>query len=134
MKPQGKWKGKVSYFMRSRYGQNDVLNKHILFFSFISLIIYPFTTHVLGLVLSILLLAYSYFRIFSKNISARKKENETYKRWLSPIRFQIEKFKNRKNYRYLKCPNCQQKSRVPKNKGMIRVTCPKCQQVREIKS
>ncbi|MFW7433386.1 hypothetical protein [Vagococcus carniphilus] len=73
MKRKGKWKEKILFFMRDRYGQNDVLNKHILFFGFLSLVIYPFTNHLFWLVLSLILLSYSYFRMLSKNKSARKK-------------------------------------------------------------
>ncbi|MEG0256125.1 MAG: hypothetical protein RR554_09875 [Vagococcus sp.] len=134
MKQQNKWREKIVYFMKDRYGQNDVLNKHILFLSFVSLIIYPFTNYYIFLIISLLLLSYSYFRTLSKNKEARKKENEAYRKKLSPIRFQLLKFKNRDSYRYLKCPNCKQKIRVPKNKGTIRVTCPKCHHEKEMKT
>ncbi|MDT2814800.1 hypothetical protein P7H60_11990 [Vagococcus carniphilus] len=134
MKRKGKWKEKILFFMRDRYGQNDVLNKHILFFGFLSLVIYPFTNHLFWLVLSLILLAYSYFRMLSKNKSARKKENEAYQKWLSPIRFQFVKYKNKETYRYLKCSNCKQKIRVPRNQGEIRVTCPKCSHTKDIKT
>lgn len=37
-----------------------------------------------------------------------------------------DKIKDRMNYRYLYCPQCSQKLRVPKGKGKIRVTCSLC--------
>ena len=37
-----------------------------------------------------------------------------------------ERLKQRKIYRFYKCPNCGQKVRVPKGKGKITITCPSC--------
>jgi len=32
-----------------------------------------------------------------------------------------------KEYRYFKCPKCQQSLRAPKGRGTIKVTCSNCQ-------
>ncbi len=70
-------------------------------------------------------------RIFSKKIQKRRIENEKFLKFWNPIQshwlFVIEKFKNRKKYKYLKCPSCKAKLRVPRLGGKkISVKCNKC--------
>ncbi len=73
-----------------------------------------------------------YFRMFSKNIAKRQKENQ----WFCNLRYQFAINKNkrkvrreqRKIYSYFKCPMCHQKVRVPKGRGKVCITCPKCRQ------
>lgn len=67
--------------------------------------------------ISLLILGFGIFRMLSKNIQQRKKENS----------FVMDLFsKKEAGYRYFRCPDCSQKIRVPKGKGKIRITCPKC--------
>lgn len=127
MKKKGKFK--VIYFewMKDRYGVNDTLNKHLLFLSILLLIIYPLVNNLLFLILPLALLLMSYFRFYSKNKKQRQDETKKYQKLIDPFKFNWLKVKNRKEYVYLKCSNCGQKIRVPKNKGNIKVICPECQ-------
>ena len=84
------------------------------------------------------LFIYSLFRSFSRKIYKRQTENTRFmykknqiRRYLSSLK---ERWKNRKEYRYIRCPKCKQKLRVPKNKGKIRVTCSTCGEKFIIKS
>lgn len=74
--------------------------------------------------------AYSLFRCYSKNISARQRENEAYERIAQkPKRFFSlagKAWTNRKTTRYFKCKGCGQVLSVPRGKGELRVVCPKC--------
>lgn len=76
------------------------------------------------------LFLYSVFRVFSRNVIKRREENQKLLefRWkiISKFRQKNRKRKDRKNYRYFKCPNCQQNLRIPKGRGKVDVTCPKC--------
>jgi len=76
------------------------------------------------------LLAYAIFRMLSRNITRRRAENDRFIRWWWPVRqklkFQFEKLRNMKKYKFFKCPSCGNSLRVPRGKGKIRVTCPKC--------
>ena len=66
---------------------------------------------------------YFLFRVFSTNKGKRRKENQDYLR----MRWQMKnRFQERKTYKYLKCPGCGQKLRVPRKQGKIEVHCPKC--------
>ncbi|CAD5897317.1 MAG: hypothetical protein ACTIDE_06880 [Carnobacterium maltaromaticum] len=128
------WKEKLDRNMRKflvgRYGVMDQLNRGLLLISvgliFLS-IIFPqrFLTTI-----ALLILAVSYYRIFSKKISRRYKENQRYLEFIRPVQrfyhLQMKKIKERKEYRYVKCPECHKTTRVPKNRGKIVITCPNC--------
>jgi len=77
------------------------------------------------------------FRIFSRNTAKRGAENRAYLAKTMQLRTktaQIKKsiahrrnrFKNRKQYRYFKCPSCKSWLRVPRGAGQVKVTCGKC--------
>jgi predicted SprT family Zn-dependent metalloprotease len=74
---------------------------------------------------------YTYFRIFSKNISKRYAENQKYLSMTAKIRTRFNKEKNlmkqRKTHHIYTCPSCGQKIRIPRGKGKIEIRCPKCQ-------
>ena len=79
--------------------------------------------------LGLILLIYSYFRVLS-NRSKRYAENLKYLTLQNKVvdwanRY-ILRFKQRKQYRYFRCPQCGQQLRVPRGRGKISITCPKC--------
>ncbi len=80
--------------------------------------------------LSLIIFAYAYYRIFSKNTSKRYLENQKFLKSVKPIRDLWnrgkQKRRNRKKYKYFTCKNCRQKIRVPRGKGKIKIRCPKC--------
>ena len=71
-----------------------------------------------------------YFRMFSKNISKRYKENEAYMRATFHMTEGWKKWKFRwqesRKYHIFHCPSCKQKVRVPRGRGKISIHCPKC--------
>lgn len=123
------WKEKFYRFLENRNGVDD-FGMFLIVISFALLIISSLLD---GLMLSLIalgLLGYAYFRVFSKNLSARQTENQRYLAQRERLRFKLQskkvQFGMRKDYKYLKCKNCGQKMRVPRGKGRIEVTCPKC--------
>jgi len=74
-------------------------------------------------ILAIAVLIYAYFRIFSKNLTARRAENAKYLRLKNRIHTRRVQAKD---YKFFKCPQCRASMRVPRGKGTIRVTCHKC--------
>lgn len=124
---------KIQRFMTGRYGADElsrVLSAGVL----VCLVISMFASFlpVLSIFywISIVLVGYSIYRMFSKNVSKRYEENQKFLNW----RYQAAvkrnrmktRFAQRKIYRFYKCPQCSQKVRVPKGKGKICITCPKC--------
>lgn len=79
---------------------------------------------------ALVVLAYSLFRSYSKNIVARERENAAFERIVAGPKKQLslarKKWANRKTTRYFTCKGCGQVLSVPRGKGTLRVVCPKC--------
>lgn len=143
------WRYKLFQFMQGRYGM-DELGRFLLIFTVIIVLASNFRfLHILYLP-GLLLLAYTYFRIMSRNIYKRQQENQKY----MALRSKFSVGKNRKNnmrqgtwaggsgqnagygyantansahsYNFYRCRNCGQTVRVPKGKGTVKITCPGC--------
>ena len=72
---------------------------------------------------------YGLYRMFSRNIAARDRENAAFlrvwtkvKAWFRSI---SRRWRDRKTHVYVKCGGCGAELRVPKGKGKLIVTCPK---------
>ncbi len=119
---------KMRRFMYGRYGPdeyNRFINALALVCIAIGFVTKGQTIQVLGLVL----LVYAYFRMFSKQRSARRRENEKYLQATRPIRSFIFRQKSQrkdKNFLYFACPACKMNLRVPRGAGNIQITCPHC--------
>ena len=89
-------------------------------------------------VLGLALLFYSYFRAFSRNIYQRRGENARYlqlrQKFLGFFAVRRDMWRQRKQYRFFKCPSCKATLRVPRGKGKIRVVCRKCGNAFETKT
>lgn len=116
-------------FMAGRYG-TDQLSKLILWISLACLAVSMFTRLNVFYILGLVLLIYTYYRMFSRNVAKRYAENQKYLNWRCGFAVRRNKRKvhweQRKIYRFYKCPQCRQKVRVPKGKGKVAITCPKC--------
>lgn len=123
--------------MIGRYGQ-DELGKFILSLTLILLVINLFVKTSALSAVALILIFYSYYRIFSRDTSARYAENKKFLDTIEPLRRKFftskNKYENRKVYKYIKCPNCKLEMKVPKGKGKIRVTCKSCGEKFVIKS
>ena len=76
------------------------------------------------------LLIYALFRFLSRNITKRRAENDRFLRFWGPFKNKCKRkaaqFKDRKYFKFFRCPACKNTLRVPKGKGKIQITCPKC--------
>lgn len=115
-------------FMQGRYG-NDQFGRFLLVVTLIFMVISIVGPDIFYL-LAMGLLIYSYFRMFSKNIYARRAENEWYLRKQAKVRgffaSQQKDFVQRKTHHIYRCPNCRQKIRIPRGHGRVEIRCPKC--------
>lgn len=131
------WQRKAADWMRGRRGPDDIA----VFCTNLAVILVVINLFARVSWLSwiaLALLAYSIFRIQSKNLGPRAKENEAFLKALGPARPWIQNpkaaFAETKQYKHVKCSSCGQRVRVPRGKGKLRVTCPKCKQKFEVKS
>lgn len=116
-------------FMRGRYGP-DQLSFFLLALYLVITIVSSFLRLPILTYLSLILMFWCWFRILSRKTYKRSAENTKFLRMVFPItsRFHSlkKRFRDRKFYKYYKCPSCKQELRVPKGKGEITITCPKC--------
>ena len=116
-------------FMRGRYGV-DKLSNTLVWIAFALMIINIKAGSSLIYALSIALLIYAYYRMFSRQIGKRSRENEWYLSKTYKLRMKMlktrDRAKLRKTHHIYKCPDCGQKVKVPRGRGKIEVTCPKC--------
>jgi len=121
-------------FMSGRYGGSDKLNYFLLgSYLFLWLINLLIGSIVASLIIDIIMLTVTviiFFRIFSKNIYKRKRENDTFirisKKVLPDIKLLKSKIRDRKTHIYKKCPNCKANLRLKKIKGDHTTRCPRC--------
>lgn len=122
-------KEKFIRFMSGRYGV-DQFSKFLLFLAVIFIFLSFFVGREKVYPVSLLLIVYTYFRMFSKNYSKRYKENQFYlkyyNRFTGFFKTKINIQKQRKTHHIYSCPSCKQKIRIPRGKGKIAITCPKC--------
>lgn len=126
-------KEKLIRFMQGRYGV-DTFSKFLLILGLAAVLVSSFfsgkTIGTICYFLGWILIIYCYFRMFSKNVTKRYAENQTFMAKTYKFRCSFQKQKNiwkqRKAYHIYKCPSCGQKIRIPRGKGKIEVRCPKC--------
>ena len=115
-------------FMYGRYGQ-DQLNLFLLVSYLVLYCIFLFTRFVPLYWVSLALLAWTLFRLLSRNAPRRRAENAKFLKLIGPLQrwFDLRRTIYRdKEHCYFKCPHCGQQLRVPRGKGKITVTCRSC--------
>lgn len=136
-----RFRDKLARFMWGRYGI-DGLYYGLLVTYFVLWIVQGFIKiDFLKAIISLAGLAalvFLIFRVFSRNIAARRKENEKFMRIWTRIKnffvLQKNKIRDIKSFTYKKCPACKATLRLPRKKGKHNVVCPKCKNRFEVKN
>ena len=70
------------------------------------------------------------YRMFSRDVEKRRAENRRYLAFTDRQKKKrtqaVNRFKNRKQYKYFRCPSCRVHLRLTRGCGEKTVTCPKC--------
>lgn len=142
----GKFKNKIYRFMYGRYGSDD-----LYYFIFIAFLVLWLCEIVLGFALpegvgaavvsivlstlSVTLLVWAVFRVFSRNVVKRRRENERYLkakravgRLFSGNTARRSKGRNMDDFQYIfrDCTACGATLRLPRKSGKHSVKCPRC--------
>jgi ribosomal protein S27E len=116
-------------FMIGRYGPDQLYLAMITSAVVLCLISALTRLQVLNL-LALLLMALAVARMLSRRIEQRRRENDRFLTVWTPLKYKVKKWfrkqKDRKAYRFFRCPECKNTLRVPKHKGKIQITCPRC--------
>ena len=122
-------KEKFYRFMQGRYGI-DQLNSFLMIVCVICFIVNMFIGSIVLTFIAYGTWLFVIFRMFSKNIYARNRENDKYLNFFSPLSRCLKlklMSKQDPSNKYFSCPKCKQMVRVPKGHGTVVVTCPNCQ-------
>ena len=122
-------KEKFYRFMQGRYGI-DQLNSFLMIVCVICFVVNMFIGSIVLTFIAYGTWLFVIFRMFSKNIYARNRENDKYLNFFSPLSRWLKlklMSKQDPSNKYFSCPKCKQMVRVPKGHGTVVVTCPNCQ-------
>ncbi len=119
--------------MYGRYG-NDKFNIALLVLYLIAAVVNTIVRNLYATSIFFLLqwtiLGMVIFRMFSRNIPARRRENEWFQRNFSGVinwfKLTCRRVRDIKYKRYRKCPHCKAVLRLPIKKGKHNVKCPSC--------
>lgn len=133
----GNWQRKMMEWLQGRQGPDD-LAVFSMNLAIVVVVVNLFArVSWLGWV-ALLLIAYSMFRIQSRNLGSRARENEAFLKALGPARPWVQNpraaWAELRAYKHVKCTSCKQRVRVPRGKGKLRVTCPRCKTKFEVRS
>lgn len=116
-------------FMAGRNGV-DQLSMFLVWAGLIVYLVAAITGSGLLSLLSLVVYGYTIFRMFSRNRDKRSAENRRYlaqkNKLTTGFKQARTRFKNRKQYRYFRCPNCKAWLRLPRGAGVVTVTCGRC--------
>ena len=127
----------IERFMYGRNGADQLCVALLVCYVLLTLlqtilvILFPFqqlvsnVTSALLLVIAMVMM----FRIFSRNLEKRRRENQRFLSWWAPKQRAFAAWRCRardKDHKYFRCGQCGVWCRVPRGKGRIEITCPKC--------
>lgn len=118
------FRSKLQQFMIGRYG-SDQLSLTTMWAAIILWFLYFFLDWIILYFFSLVLMGLTLFRMFSRQIEKRRRENNRFIVMAAPLKRYISHLRDRE-HRYFRCPNCKKQMRVPRGKGRIQVNCRDC--------
>lgn len=131
-----KWQNRMYNFLYGRYGMDELYQFSMVVY-LVLFVINIFLNSMILFVIEMIIISTSFYRLFSKNINQRKKENQFYLDIKKDLKKRYEligrKWKDRNTHMYKKCIHCKTVLRLPLKKGVHTVKCPNCKKRFEVK-
>lgn len=131
-----KWQNRLYNFLYGRYGMDELYQFNMVVY-LILFVVNIFLNSMILFWIEMFIIVFSFYRLFSKNIKQRKKENQFYLNIKNSIKKYFEllsrKWKDRNTHMYKKCIHCKTVLRLPLKKGTHTVKCPNCKKRFEVK-
>ena len=128
-RPKMRFRDRMMQWMYGRNG-GDALGRALLIVCIVLLVLNLFLQSVTVSVIELALTCYILFRMLSRNLFKRQRENAWYcaraDRVKGFFRLHKNKWRDRKTHIFRKCPSCKNVLRLPKLKGKHTVNCPCC--------
>ncbi|MCR4706941.1 MAG: hypothetical protein K5746_03230 [Clostridiales bacterium] len=119
----------LARFMQGRYGA-DQLNLALSVVAVAGSLLGGLLGMRIIVLLTDALLIVVFFRMLSRDLGKRAAENAKYLEKTAGIRKSarefVNRFKNRKQFRYYTCPKCHARLRIPRGVGKVTITCRSC--------
>lgn len=121
------------------YGRNGIDQLYLAsgILLFVLLIVQIFLESTLLSIVSMALVIWTFYRFFSKNILARRAENQKFMKVFGIAKSKgnkwVRRVKEVQTHRYRKCDHCQTTLRLPRKRGTHKARCPRCQQLVDVK-
>ena len=115
-------------FLRGRYGIDELFRGLFVVAALLS-VINLFARNIIIQIAVYLIVVFAFYRMLSRNIEARHRENNFYKDKLNFIKKKNDfhkQVKADKYHIYKKCPSCKAILRLPRRIGIHQTVCPKC--------
>ena len=116
-------------FMSGRYGV-DQLNHSLIITALVMTVIGAISRVGLITLVGDVFLITALFRMLSKDRYRRQNENRIFMEKTGGLQREmserVNRFQNRKKFRYFCCPKCRTKLRVPRGVGSVTITCKSC--------
>lgn len=120
---------RVARFMMGRNGIDALYHVSVVL-SFLLIIINIFVQSFVISLIELFLICYAVFRVLSRNVYKRQRENMLWLKFVGKIRgaFSLikSKHRDRKTHVYKKCPSCKSTLRLPRRPGTHTARCPRC--------
>ena len=125
-----KFRDKLVRFMQGRYGPDNLYNFLFIIYIILFIIDIFINTNIIS-VLEIVIVFIMIYRLFSKNIYARRKENQIYLKIKGVLVKPLVNLKRNikdKEHVYKKCRRCKTtlKLPLPSKRGINHAKCPHC--------
>lgn len=134
---KGNMEQKLAAWLRGRNG-SDELSVFSIAVALLLVLLNMFVNSIILSVIALVLVAYAWWRMSSKDLESRENENGVFLEFIGPMRTWLQNpaqaVGEARAYKHLKCPECGQRVRVPRGKGRVRVSCPKCHNKFEAKA